>query len=62
MYVELHSACEGILRESSVERRRKRHCFFSHSYRKIISKENPIEMKNSAYGLNVPLLLFKNHL
>ena len=55
-------ACKGILRESSLMRKRKRHCFSSYSYLKIIYKENPIEMKNSAYWFNVQLLLFKNHL
>ena len=57
MYVELHRAFEEILRESSVERRRKRHCFFSHSYIKIISKENPIEIKNSAYWFKCPVII-----
>ncbi|MEO1765362.1 MAG: hypothetical protein AAFR83_26405 [Cyanobacteria bacterium J06629_18] len=42
-----------------MQTRRKRHCFSSHSYLKIIYKENPIEMKNSAYWFKFLVIIIE---
>ena len=53
-------ACKSIHRESSVMRDVNVTVFSSYSYIKIIYKENPIEMKHSAYWFKCPVIIISS--